>query len=475
MAKGVGQTAGCSDGHGHHAAGASEPADVVSLPPHKSPSTRCCHQPSSIHAGSRVQSPLKLSNSTVQTDTAYNPAAPSNSRAVQEAQVNLDKAREERATKDAALSTFEANSAAYEPGNDSTELSPDTQSNLNILHDAAAAVAAAEQSALASVDTASAAEVEATAAMSVKWTKTQIYWTKGLNASVAGLLAAAAAGVPVRAVILVSDPSQVPLDESTNGGDVPGAHLFHMLIQAQAAAVWNDPVLEIAAVEVTSRQSGGRLVPKDLCSGQRAGAASGEPGAPTAVGALETEAALRALATCASTYGLWRAVRRLYALKAPVSEAGTFQNLLDTVPPEQQSVPVMLHCMLEQVVCSLEGEEEAAEECAAVAAAAQLFDTAFETALAPSVLTRHHSSDAFEYRTVLEGDDVAMAACGILSGRVQSTLKRTLCIFLCCKGWYLYPYSMPDSGCHWWRCWSMGCLGVWPQLPPVVSRSARWW
>ncbi len=67
------------------------------------------------------------------------------------------------------------------------------------------------------------------------------------------------------------------------------------------------------------------------------------------VGAESLSKALAALRTAAERYDAWAAARAVYTLEPADSEARAYAALLDAVPPEQATVPVVLHAVLEQV------------------------------------------------------------------------------------------------------------------------------
>jgi hypothetical protein len=75
------------------------------------------------------------------------------------------------------------------------------------------------------------------------------------------------------------------------------------------------------------------------------------------MGCKELARALLSVGAHAKVYDQWRAAVRVYRMPAPGSSSSSsvgssmnrYRQLLSNVPQERQSVPVVLHAMLEQV------------------------------------------------------------------------------------------------------------------------------
>ena len=339
--------------------------------------------------------------------------APSNCKnSVQEAQAAVSKAVEALAACQAALEAAEEKAAGAEGVDDE-----DAQDggSLDMLRDDVSAAQQHRADAEAALTAASADVKDAHAAALCTWVKTQVYWTKGLKETVPGLLAAVDAGVPVCAVLKVSDPEHVAAADAPQAVDPP---LASTLAAEHAQAAWDSPVLDIACFSVRVGPMGGRFVGAHLYKqGSGVEAASDAP----VRGALELQAAFRELERCWSAHSKWRAQRKQYSMEASCTAGGTYANLMSSVPAEQQSVAVMLHCMLEQVACNVDGAPDSAEEGEALIKAAHLFDAALGSALHPEA-GMHKSLLPYQYSTVLECDGVGRAARGVNSGYVQPPL-----------------------------------------------------
>ena len=292
------------------------------------------------------------------------------------------------------------------------ELAPSLRTTRTRLQDEVAAAAQAADAAATDADAAAASLGAATAAVASKWDKVQLYWLKGFAPSLDGLLSAVAAGIPLRAILRVHDPSHAPVADAS-----AALQLYQQIAAAQAASTeWDDPVMSIAAVDVSTGPQGGRFVPAGHYT---------DSAAATPIGAVEMQAALRAVEACAGPYDKWAAARKVYPLASSSQEAGLFHRLMGHVPAEQQSVPVLMHCMLEQVACNVEATGEAVAEGCVVTDAAARFERALEGALGDTAVRKAEAADEFEYSTVLYGDEAAMAARGLISGHVQPQRKRT--------------------------------------------------
>jgi hypothetical protein len=255
--------------------------------------------------------------------------------------------------------------------------------------------------------------------LAASWDCYQTYWLEGLPTSVEGLSAVVAAGVPVRAVLVVTPPAP-----ATDGAGPPAAAegaaegspdpaFADPLALAAAAAEWGSPLAGVAVLVVGQGTPSSCLVTgvtspptssssilsspawiatlaaeaaaakaaADAAAADKAGAkgaagkapaGKGGKGAPASDAALLELSGLqevaRALATAPSVaklYDEWKAAATVYQLAdldVPLGageqqgavggrETALYRHLLSTVEPERQSVPVLLHAMLEQVGC----------------------------------------------------------------------------------------------------------------------------
>jgi hypothetical protein len=330
------------------------------------------------------------------------------------AQAATAKAQEEHSQKQTALQTFDAkHSRKSDTDGEVEQLAPSLRAMHTRLEDDLNAATVAADAASAATKAAAASRSAAEAAVADKWDKVQLYWLKGLAPSLEALLSAAAAGVPLRALLRLHNPSQPP------PADAPaGSQLYEQLVAAQGATqAWDDLAASIAAVDVAVGPQGGPFVPAGHYE---------QAGAAAVTGAEELQAALRALEACAGPYDKWAASRTVYRLAPATAEDGTYQKLVQQVPAEQQSVALITHCMLEQVDINLEGQGAAQAEGDAEAHAASLFDSVMERTLGAVELRAGGNAGDFEWCTVLHGDEAAMAARGLLSGHVRPLRKGAL-------------------------------------------------
>ena len=340
---------------------------------------------------------------------------------MQEALSTLEKAAENITTRRAALLEAEercAAAGAAEAGSDA-ESATDEGPSLEILRDDVTAAVDQEQQASAAVDAAAAALQEAQTVAGSLWEKTQVYWTKGLADTVPGLVAACNAGIPIRAVLKVSDPEKEEAPDEAR----PEPALFANLVAAHAGASWNDPALAIAAVSIHIGPAGGRFAATDAGKQGAEAAAGVDPPAGLLRGAGELQTVFREIERCSAAYSRWELKHKLYDMRESATASGTLKTLLESIEPEQQSVPVLLHCMLEQVACNVEGAASEVEESNALIKAGMLFDDAFQAVRQSGVVSVKDSQQAFNYCTVLDCDEAGKAAAGLFSGYVQPPKK----------------------------------------------------
>lgn len=330
-------------------------------------------------------------------------------RALQACKTTHKAALDSLRLKQEALAALQKQSAQDTSG-DVSELSPDVRNTLARRgEDVASATSAVEQSARELAD----AETEgktARAAVLEPWQKTQIYWTKGIDATLDGLLAARAAGLPIGGILRLYDPSK---EETADGN---AQDLIAQVLHRQQQVPWDDPVLEIAAVQVPIGQPGSPFTPPEATLGESSGS-------PPATGAPEVQAALHLLERAAGKHSAWKQQQKLYKLERGVADQRIYSRLLDSVRTEQVSVPVIIHCMLEQVACSVLGDTSEGAD-GAVLEAAKRFDSAMQLSLGLDSALKEKSVGPHDFYTVMEGDTVDMAAHGIVSGYVRPHCTR---------------------------------------------------
>ena len=319
-------------------------------------------------------------------------------------------------TRKTALTVFEQKHVDDTSG-EQIELSPEARSQLSQLRDSISDGEEATAACAEAVQTAYAAAQVAAAAVTQAWTKTQVYWCKGLPATLDGLLAARAAGLPIDAVCKLSNSGKQPPAE---GSEISYATVYDALLHAQHGAAWDDACLCIAAVDVAAGPFGGRFVPAGLYDPPAEGELAAQ--APV-IGAAEMLGALRLLERAAVKHAVWREEHTMYELAPGQPDDRVYARLADMVPAEQASVPVLLHCMLEQVCSSATGSAAAQSDARATLDAATRFDNALNAATAASVASKQATLDAYQYSTVFNGDLSGMAARGVLSGFVQPPCK----------------------------------------------------
>jgi hypothetical protein len=267
---------------------------------------------------------------------------------------------------------------------------------------------------------------KASDAASVAWSKTQLYWTKGLPSDAEGLLEACSMGIPVRAVMLLRTAHAH--DVATLGADSkPRWAPFDVVTSLQKCAQWDDPILQLAVVQVIAGPDGGGFVNRAIYAAVQGDTFSAAQASEApVVGAHEMCAAMATLEDAIPAYDAWKQACKLYQLRRPQVDLGHYRNLLDSVPTEQQSVAVLLHCLLEQVACAVSVEGitaagAAAVDGAEVLAAAKLVRVALAAAV--EAVPAKYSPSSCEYVAVFDGDTPNMAAHGLLSGLVHTRPK----------------------------------------------------
>eukprot|EP00775_Hariotina_reticulata_P009324 gene9324-9489_t len=329
------------------------------------------------------------------------------------------------------------------------QLSPEQKRSLA---EAEAGLAAAHtkastlDAAVASTDAALAAAQEA---LMRPFSHYEPYWLEGLGLSASAVTAGIAAGIPLRAVVFLHcNVGSLPV---TPGG--PAGTRGSPSARPEKAAAVAPPVLQTAAPAAQPEV----VLPQELFQLQDAvtAAAWDSPLAklivlPIAVGDVASpftrvpqKRALLTVRDQAQLYDQWRAAVRVYRMPRPATgsrlcrAAGNgggggatgmsyYQHLLRHVPLECQSVPVVLHALLEQVcrncvgVADMEDAlDSELEQKSAMASAQEAIGTAFRQLVADDndkLLSQSQPQPA-ELNVLYEGDDIAAAAHGLTTAK----------------------------------------------------------
>ena len=245
-----------------------------------------------------------------------------------------------------------------------------------------------------------------------KWCKTQLYWTKSLAGTADDLRAMLQAEIPVVAAIHLHSAAQSAGEGGAGEGEDP--MIFQSVTEAHELAAWDDSILQIAAMDVSTGRGGGQFVNVEVYE-------QSESGANTDVieGADEMEAALNRLSECLPAYRSWKAEHTLLRLPEVPVELGHYHNLLDTVAPEQQSISVVLHCLVEQVACSSNGLTSGSSESIEVRQGLDFMNAALQNVADPQFIQASTPNDVQQVATIMEGDLPQMASHGLLTGLVK--------------------------------------------------------
>ena len=250
----------------------------------------------------------------------------------------------------------------------------------------------------------------------------QLYWLKGFTPTVDNITYANAANVSYMGALYVygnaeSAASEEPLD-------IPEeyAHLRTSI----GASVWSSPLRELVTLEVLCGATDAPFAPSVTPSSDEGATGTIQP----PLGAAELAKALDVLRSCATSFSNQGKHMTTYALAPCVVDMSYYNLLADSVAPEQMSVPVLMHCMLEQCVhLCVDSTAEVERQESELAEAAAAFDAAFQqpdkTRIAPEP-PRVVVGGKYEYTAVLEGDRVGMAAHGLFSGIVTPRLRGKL-------------------------------------------------
>jgi hypothetical protein len=255
---------------------------------------------------------------------------------------------------------------------------------------------------------------ELTATMNKKWCKTQLYWTKGLAGTADELRKVLQAGIPVVAAVHLHSAAQSS-GENVTGVGVGDAPLIYQAVKSEQVSVaWDDLILQIAAIDVATGKGGGQFVNLKMYEGTQNGATG-----VAVEGAHEMTEALKRLSECLPAYRSWKAEHTLLRLPEVRVELGHYTNLLDTVPQEQQSIAVILHCLVEQVACSSTCIQDAYSDSIEARQGLSLMNAALENLADPEILPESIPTAAQHVTTIMEGDLPEMANHGLLTGLVR--------------------------------------------------------
>lgn len=252
---------------------------------------------------------------------------------------------------------------------------------------------------------------EASDGQNKKWCRTQLYWTKGLAGTAEELRALVQAGVPVVAALHLHSAGQS--SEETGTGELQDPLIFDAVAAEHMTAPWDDSILDVSTIDVTSGRGGGQFVSIQIYEIADQGSES-----DAVEGAHEMGAALQRLSECLPTYRSWKAEHSLLRLPEVPIELSHYHNLLDTVPQEQQSIAVMLHCLVEQAACSICEAADESSESLEVRTALNLMDAVLSTVHGPVICPASVPTSSQHVSSVMEGDIPQMASHGLLTGLV---------------------------------------------------------
>lgn len=248
-----------------------------------------------------------------------------------------------------------------------------------------------------------------------KWCETQLYWTKGLAGTADELRTLLQAAVPVVAAIyLHSAAQQAGEGGTTPRGDGEDPFVFEAVRTAHESAAWDDNILQIATIDVVTGRGGGQFVNLEVYESTENDANSDK-----VEGAHEMVEALKRLSECLPAYKAWKAEHSLLRLPEIPVELGHYHNLLDTVPQEQQSIAVVLHCLVEQVACSSTGIADINPDSIETRQGLHFMNAALRNVTEPELFPAPVPTLEQHVATVVEGDIPMMASHGLLTGLVK--------------------------------------------------------
>jgi hypothetical protein len=283
--------------------------------------------------------------------------------------------------------------------------------------DGAGPRSAAEQT-LLSAET---ALTQAQAEMDLPWCYTQVYWVKEAAVSQQQYCEAVKAGVPLCSMIYLHRAGSAPDGEQTHAE--VSEHIFQQLQVRKAASGAGDVSCQLALLDI-------EIQPERLQEVESGASPDHEAVSPHVEGAKEVQRALHLLKTCFHAYAKWQQSHTSYKLEAcdlSGLELGYYHRVLDTVLPEQQSVAVILHSMLDQLDRWRTGGAATLDRSAEVINASAAFDAVFAAGSDTQVLAEDTKAATSGCIAVLEGDMPGLAACGAVSGQLRSQRAHADC------------------------------------------------
>lgn len=254
-----------------------------------------------------------------------------------------------------------------------------------------------------------------------KWTKKRMYWTKGLPCSAAEIRSLHIAGLPIVAAMLLKS-SAGPGEMAADPGLEPRP--YEAVVRDQQHASWDDKILQVAPVIVLTGPDGGCFVQRDIY--QVADAAG------VCEGVHEMTEALQRLEAASVAYTAWKYNSKLMELPDVPVSLSIYKSLMASVPPEQQSVAIVMHCLLEEVMCAVESTDaDVLQDAWEVQQATLFVRGTLQARATPSLLKEIPDLDVARFSTVVDGDEPRMRSHGLLSGLIRCNGIRTIfCILV---------------------------------------------
>lgn len=242
-----------------------------------------------------------------------------------------------------------------------------------------------------------------------KWTKLRLYWTKGLPWTAPELRNLYIAGLPIVAAMLLRSSSDSG-DSTANASTEPCP--YDAVVTEQETACWDDKILQVATVVVLTGADGGVFVKRELYN-------EGESSS-ILEGAHEMSEALQRLEEAALAYRGWESDSKLMQLPEVPINLSIYHSLMNSIPPEQQSVATVVHCLLEEVVCAVgSAQADTTHDAWEVRQARNFVEDALARGKAISLLTASPKVQVAHFVSVMEGDEPRMRSHGLISGLVK--------------------------------------------------------
>lgn len=242
-----------------------------------------------------------------------------------------------------------------------------------------------------------------------KWTKLRLYWTKGLPWTAPELRNLHLAGLPIVAAMLLRSASDSG-DSTAEANTQPRP--YDAVVTEQETACWDDKILQIATVVVLTGADGGSFVRRKLYTEAES--------AGVLEGAHEMSEALQRLEEAALAYRGWESDSKLMQLPEVPINLSIYQSLMNSVPAEQQSVATVLHCLMEEVLCTVgSAENDASHDAWEVQQARTFVEDMLGHGKAISLLTAQPRVQVGHFTSVMEGDEPRMRSHGLISGLVK--------------------------------------------------------